>query len=290
MQQVSVIVPSFNRAHLLPQTLVTYLQPEVAELILVDDGSNDDTEPVVTNMKKQDSRIVYVKQPVNQGQAAAKNVGIRMATSPYLFFGDDDSVLLAGTIKNLLGRIQAGGYDVIGVKALYMLPGETIQSTVDRHRGKPGRLLSINSLSANFTLDVEAPVQVPFAPACFMTGAAIARSILFDPVYRGSGYREETDFLLRCSEAGYIVAYCSEGAQINLPRTQASGGAWGHGRFCYEWSAVCNNWLFLRRHYTYLHKRWNLQTNIGMLQLRFIGGRVLDLSKRCIKRLLGLRY
>ena len=283
---VSVIVPSYNRAHLLERTLPTYLQPEVAELILVDDASTDETKITVERLAMQDSRIVYVRQDINKGQAAAKNVGILMAKSPYLYFGDDDSVLVAGTISSALMCLKEHKLDVVGVKALYMLEGETFQDTISRHAGQTGMLFDINRLAANFTLDVEQPVRLPFVPACLLLKTAIAREIMFDPIFAGSGYREETDFSLRCSAAGYIVAYYPAGLQINLPRAKASGGSWSHGWFVYEWSAIRNNWIFLKRHHAYLQSAWNLKTSAFILQMAFVWQRLGLLCRRIAKYLL----
>ena len=50
MKTVTVVIPSYNRAKILPKTIPTYLQPDVNELIIIDDCSSDNTEQVVKKL------------------------------------------------------------------------------------------------------------------------------------------------------------------------------------------------------------------------------------------------
>ena len=76
---VSVILPTYNRAEYLPRAIDSVLSQDYRELelIVVDDGSTDHTRQVVESYK--DSRIRYMRTPVNKGVAAARNAGIRRA-------------------------------------------------------------------------------------------------------------------------------------------------------------------------------------------------------------------
>ena len=56
-QTVSIIIPSYNRAHLLPKVIPSYVQERVCEIIIVDDKSTDNTEEIV-NMLKNDFPII----------------------------------------------------------------------------------------------------------------------------------------------------------------------------------------------------------------------------------------
>lgn len=63
MKTVTVVIPSYNRAKILPKTIPTYLQPDVNELIIIDDCSSDNTEQVVKKLQKniQLSNILEMK-------------------------------------------------------------------------------------------------------------------------------------------------------------------------------------------------------------------------------------
>jgi glycosyltransferase involved in cell wall biosynthesis len=87
---VSVVVPSYNRASLIGETLDSVLaqtHPNL-EIIVVDDGSTDDTEAAVAPYR---SRITYIKQK-NQGLAAARNTGLQHSTGEYVAWLDSDDL------------------------------------------------------------------------------------------------------------------------------------------------------------------------------------------------------
>lgn len=92
--RVSVIVPTYNRADLLPATLQSVLGQAFAdlELLLVDDGSTDGTEQVVRGIA--DGRLVYLPQPHSGLPAVARNAGLRRARGAYIAFLDSDDLWL----------------------------------------------------------------------------------------------------------------------------------------------------------------------------------------------------
>ena len=88
--KVSVVIPAYNNASLLPETLdgVRWQSFQDFEIIVVDDGSTDDTEQAV---RGYDPNIRYVKQ-ANQGPAAARNHGVALARGEFIAFLDHDDV------------------------------------------------------------------------------------------------------------------------------------------------------------------------------------------------------
>lgn len=91
---VSVVVPSYNYAHLIRETLASLAAQTygVWECVVVDDGSTDDTRAVVEAYAATDARVRYVRQE-NARQAAARNNGIRHASGDYFQFLDSDDLL-----------------------------------------------------------------------------------------------------------------------------------------------------------------------------------------------------
>ena len=85
---ISVIIPTFNRADFLKKAIESVLSQTYQgfELIIVDDGSTDDTYEIVSEFK---NNVVYIKQE-NRGAAAARNTGIRRAKNKFLAFLDSD--------------------------------------------------------------------------------------------------------------------------------------------------------------------------------------------------------
>ena len=88
---VTVIIPTYNRAHSIERATRTVLSQSFPDLevIIVDDGSTDNTEEIIASMKK-DKRIKYLKTPTNQGATHARNMGIEHATGDYIGFQDSD--------------------------------------------------------------------------------------------------------------------------------------------------------------------------------------------------------
>jgi glycosyltransferase involved in cell wall biosynthesis len=107
---VSIIIPTYNRSHVLATTLKSVLAQTypALEIIVVDDGSTDDTETALSRFR---GRIRYIKQ-VNQGVEMARNRGIRVSTGDYLTFLDDDDLMMpdkiARQVKVLRSRPEVG--------------------------------------------------------------------------------------------------------------------------------------------------------------------------------------
>lgn len=90
MEKISVIIPTYNRAHLIGRAVESVLRQtyDDLEIILVDDGSRDNTEAVVNAIG--DGRIIYKKLEGNHGAAYARNAGVECAGGRLIAFQDSD--------------------------------------------------------------------------------------------------------------------------------------------------------------------------------------------------------
>lgn len=91
-EKVSIIIPTYNRAYCIERSIRSVLEQtyQEFELLIVDDGSSDNTQDVVNSIG--DERIRYIPMPENKGAAAARNEGIRQAAYEYIAFQDSDDV------------------------------------------------------------------------------------------------------------------------------------------------------------------------------------------------------
>ena len=91
---ISIIVPIFNAAHYLPACIQSILSQTVSdlELILLDDGSTDQSLAITQSFAKQDKRIIVLTQS-HAGQSAARNNGLRHAKGEYIAFVDADDII-----------------------------------------------------------------------------------------------------------------------------------------------------------------------------------------------------
>lgn len=103
---VSIIIPTYNRAHLLGRAIQSVLNQTYKdfELIVVDDGSTDNTEQIVRSFS--DERIRYVRHKKNKGVAAARNTGIKTARGEYMAFQDSDDEWLPEKLEKQTGIFE----------------------------------------------------------------------------------------------------------------------------------------------------------------------------------------
>lgn len=101
----SIIIPTYNRATFLPKAIESVLSQTFAdwELIIVDDGSTDNTKEVVSQYS--DSRITYIYQE-NAERSAARNNGIAHSLGEYVLFLDSDDYYLSNFLADLNSEIE----------------------------------------------------------------------------------------------------------------------------------------------------------------------------------------
>lgn len=93
-EYVSIVLPTYNRAHSVPESIESILRQTYPywELLVIDDGSTDNTEEIVAGLAASDTRVHYYRQPQNKGAAAARNEGIKRARYEYIAFQDSDDI------------------------------------------------------------------------------------------------------------------------------------------------------------------------------------------------------
>ena len=121
--KVSVIVPIYNSEQYLPICIEsiqrqTYMN---LEIILVDDGSTDNSLNICKEYALQDHRIKVIHQE-NSGVSAARNVGIDLSEGEYVTFVDSDDELLENGISLLVNDIEQFGADIAAASKVYITP------------------------------------------------------------------------------------------------------------------------------------------------------------------------
>lgn len=103
MNKVSIIVPIYNVANYLPKCLDSIINQtyQNLEILLIDDGSTDNSSTIADQYAKNDSRIKVIHQK-NGGQSSARNTGVKKATGNYISFIDADDEIKSTFIADLL--------------------------------------------------------------------------------------------------------------------------------------------------------------------------------------------
>lgn len=118
MPIVSVIIPSYNAADYIAQTLESVLTQTLTdiEVIVVDDGSTDNTRIIVADFANKDPRLMLVEQ-ANQFAGVARNNGMSKARGKYLYFLDADDYIESNTLDELVNAIEQHGADIAIAKS-----------------------------------------------------------------------------------------------------------------------------------------------------------------------------
>lgn len=112
---VSVIIPAWQAGKFIQQTIQSVLNQswQNLEILVVDNGSDDDTDKVVQSV--QDQRVKYFNTGKNLGASAARNYGLQQASGQYIQYLDADDILSPDKIKLQLSAIQdKPGYIAFG--------------------------------------------------------------------------------------------------------------------------------------------------------------------------------
>ena len=113
MPIVSVIIPAYNAADYIEQTLNSVCSQtlEDIEVIVVDDGSTDETRAIVSSFVERDRRVTLIEQ-ANQFAGIARNNGMDKASGDYLYFLDADDYIEPDALESMLGAIRETGADI----------------------------------------------------------------------------------------------------------------------------------------------------------------------------------
>ena len=121
--KISFIIPIYNSEKFIARCVSSVIDQGLPlndfEIIIINDGSTDDSLSVVQELQKKHAAIRIINQD-NQGVAVARNVGIDAAVGEYLWFVDNDDVLIRNSARHLLAHVMQNNLDVLtfGVKEL----------------------------------------------------------------------------------------------------------------------------------------------------------------------------
>jgi glycosyltransferase involved in cell wall biosynthesis len=227
--QVSIIIPVYNAASFITTAVESALeQPETAEVLLIEDGSPDNSLEVCQELAAKYDKIQILRHPngANRGAGASRNLGMINSTCEYIGFVDADNFYLPGRFSAANEILKSnpdceGVYEAIGI---YVWNDAGLQRWKNSGRASVDRLVTLTK-----------PIQPEQLGAVLIDGQygslTLDGLVLKKSVLQKSGYmveelrlHQDTDFIIRCA----LVARLYPG---RMDEAVAMEGVHDHNRF-----------------------------------------------------------
>ncbi len=201
MPPVSVVIPAYNRAATIRAAIESVLRQTWTdfELLVVDDGSKDDT--LAEAAKVTDPRLRLIENPRNMGAAGARNTGIAEAKGTWIAFQDSDDEWLPEKLEKQMARLLAPGADYVGAYCGLLTLGLIGDRTEDR--------LRLRYVPDSAIAEVDGDIVAPLLQANMISTQTLV--VRRDLILELGRFDEETtpiedwDFVIRLAQRGTIA-------------------------------------------------------------------------------------
>ncbi len=261
---LTIVLPTYNRRHVLERSIGSYLALASRwPLLVVDDGSRDGTADWLANLG-----VAVLRLP-HGGLPAARNAGLRAATTPWVLFGEDDVLMLPEMPERLLRwscRLPRCGA-VCGRSCIR--EDWRIEPT-----GGPADPLDGRRMLIDLSGPLDWPRLLPTLHARSLIDRKAALAIGgFDASLVGSAFREESDFFARLWHSGQACWQVPDVWEVHV-RHRLGGGCRGAvdliSKLRNRWTYWRNNARFIDRHRR-MWARWAAIPTPGGMKLRYAG-------------------
>lgn len=272
LRDVTVVMPTRNRWACVRRVLPTYLsQPEVRQVILIDDAGTD--PPEIDLGPDAPVRIERVDR--RRGAPHARNLGVGLAETPWILFSDDDVFLAEGYLASALATQSRSGADIVAGRRIYLLEGETAQEALARCGRMDPHPFDSRFVEANFSAPIPEDLPALHLQTTALVRRAVTQEVAWNEIYQPTSYREETDFFLRAAQAGFRLMFSRDAVCFHLaPAETATGGQRAGTWWKYELGVVRNNRRFLALHYDFLYRQGAIDGPRWLAELRFMDWRL----------------
>ena len=201
--KVSVIIPTYNRAHLIKDAVESVLNQTYQdfELIVIDDGSTDNTKEVLAVYK---DKLTYIYQD-NQGRSSARNHGIKLVQGEYIAFLDSDDVWFLDKLERQVPVLESAPPDVVLVHGYKCIVDKNLQPV-------PGWELKLRKLYTLAERGEETYENYLYFNCIFTSAILVRRTAIIeiDGYDASIGSLEDFDLYLRLLLKNYYFAFISE--------------------------------------------------------------------------------
>lgn len=198
MSEIAVVIPAYNAAQYLRETVASVINSQhvTTEIVIVDDGSKDDTVAVARRLALEHPEFIEVIEQENAGNSVARNTGFAHTSAPYVCFLDADDRLRPDALAALNHLLQKNPDFVAAYgDVAYIDEASEPLSFPARKSPKPSGNLLVRILAGNL---IDTPGAVLFR------SSAVKRAGGFKAGLRRS---QDWEFYVRIAQQGPIVAY-----------------------------------------------------------------------------------
>lgn len=290
---ITILIPTYNRIRALEAVWPSYfVHPDVARVIVIDDGSTDGTgERVAQLARSAPIPVEVIRHELQLGQPASRRTAIAAADTEWVLFGEDDVWLSADYCSTLLREAGELGASIIaGRLVTALVPGEFSRSllidppSVVRDASS---VFDLSSMDADFSVRTAKPVPAPFLHSIALIRREMFSKVSFDIWYSGNAWREETDFYLAANARGARAYFTPDTVCYHLRGPICASGGHRINRLVFEYLAWRNTRHLVSKHWSYLRTTYGLRGPVFMWMLRYYFRRQVAQLKRIARH--GMR-
>ncbi len=286
-KEVTIVIATYNRFNVLLETIKSYSQTYVKEIIVIDDCS--DFFGDIHFFYKSHIPIKVIKNDERRGAYFCKMLGAKLASTELIFFGEDDAFIENNYIEKLVNfYCEKSNLGVVSGCIVYMPQYADYNEIEPYSILKKEKLFDYNKLKFNPFCKITVSTKVPFTHALFITKKEFLINYIKDEFYsKGNGYREETDFQMALFIEGrdnYIIndCFCFHLSNKDVP----SGGQRMNIFIKFLWTIYFNNY-FLNKYYNDYKILVGINQNLIIAKLNFIFDQINNIFiKPIVRRIL----
>ena len=229
MQKISVIVPIYNSEQYIYECIksVTGQTFPEFELILVDDGSADNSRVICEKEGEKDSRIRLIYQE-HKGVSEARNIGMDAATGKYLFFLDSDDMIHPQLLEKLY-ELQEKKHTIIATEGVYYVTEDEFYESISWE-------IEENQTNKSFYLDNEKAKKYRLSGGSRVALDSIGGKMILHEAIKSIRFNRK---LSHCEDTLFLYQLIDKGADI---------------------SVLCNSWYYYRRHKNSSTKNYSIDS------------------------------
>lgn len=199
---VSIIIPTYNRAHLIGETLDSILAQTYTnwECIVIDDGSGDDTDKIMQEYCNKDFRFHYYHRPKERqpGGNGARNYGLKISSGEYIIFFDSDDLM---TEDHVQVKVEA----IIKHQVDYVITKTKFFNSSDNYIEKYYKFNQYKITAHNYIIQ-----NINWLTCDTLIKAPLAKHIEYDERLKtGQEYNYYAKLVMKSQNAGFIPKYIS---------------------------------------------------------------------------------